>query len=222
MFKCPELSMLLWKANSLANKEQGLVRSSCFILVFKHLDWHSLKGFLKVFIISEKELLFAYCKGCGERVEESVIQETSKLSISLLYFAPQPPTVAQPPNILPSRLLPGTWQEFLLFFFIFYLFKIDLFNLAHQGHFSSRQVLQLKTTNINILMMIWFNLTYFYPWNYLHKLVSLWHHSLTNIQVWFSCWTSFSFSALPVPNLVFLKTILFIEVNTLNYLDEKN
>ena len=54
LFKWPELSMLLWKANSLANKEQGLVRSSCFILVFKHSDWHSLEGFLKAFIYKGK------------------------------------------------------------------------------------------------------------------------------------------------------------------------
>ena len=49
LFKCSELSMLLWNANSLANREQGLVRSSCFILVLEHLDSHSLIGSLNEF-----------------------------------------------------------------------------------------------------------------------------------------------------------------------------
>ena len=55
--KLSKFSKLLWKANSLAKRKHGLVRSSCFILVLKHSDWHSLKGSSKFFDVEKGKYL---------------------------------------------------------------------------------------------------------------------------------------------------------------------
>ena len=154
--KLSKFSKLLWKANSLAKREQGLVRSSCFILVLKHSDWHSLKG---SWFLRNKENICLLQRIWWEDWRICHARNIQIVHFYIVFCSPATNSCTATKHFTIKVAL----RNFLFYLFTFSLFKLIKLN-SPRPFFLSSSVATKKSMYLNAgLMQFNFMFTYFYP-----------------------------------------------------------